>query len=166
MIFSWIQFGTMDKLTWCLKKKRGVKIIEPNENLYKAYLLKSKEALESMNINFERKILSWAISASYYARYFAVYALLSKIGIKSEVHDCTIELFKFLFIDTNKINIKFYKELKEAKDYRVEAQYYFPDFKNLRLQSTREFVLEIEKLAEQITEKDISELRRKLESLL
>ena len=52
------------------------------------------------------------------------------------------------------------------KDYRIEAQYYFPDFKSLKLQSTREFVLEIEKLAEQIREKDILELRKKLKSRL
>ena len=155
-----------DKIIWCLKQKRGVKIVEPNENLYKAYILKAREALEAMNVNFERKILSWAVSASYYARYFAVYALLSKIGIKSEIHDCTIELFKFLFVDMNKVNIKFYEELKSAKDYRIEAQYYFPDFKSLKLQSTREFVLEIEKLAEQLREKDILELRKKLKSKL
>jgi len=66
----------------------------------------------------------------------------------------------------NKVNIKFYEELKSAKDYRIEAQYYFPDFKSLKLQSTREFVLEIEKLAEQIREKDILELRKKLKSRL
>ena len=75
-----------NKIIWCLKQKRGVKIVEPNENLYKAYILKAREALEAMNVNSERKILSWAVSASYYARYFAVYALLSKIGIKSEIH--------------------------------------------------------------------------------
>lgn len=34
---------------------------------------------------------------SYYAKYFAVYALFCKIGLKCEIHDCTISLFRYLF---------------------------------------------------------------------
>lgn len=137
-------------------------MLSPNDNLYRAYISKSKEALEAMDVNSKKGILSWAVSASYYARYFAVYALLSKIGIKSEIHDCTLELFKFLFVDTQKIKEDFYNELKKAKDYRIEAQYYFPEFKNVKLQPARNFVLEIEKLSENLTKEEVTKLRGKL----
>lgn len=87
------------KLKWCFKQKKGIKLVEPSDNLCGAYLQKAKEALEATIVNSKAGLTSWAISASYYAKYFSVYALLSKIGIKSEIHDCTIEVFKFLFHD-------------------------------------------------------------------
>jgi uncharacterized protein (UPF0332 family) len=87
-------------LKWCLKQNKGIKIIKPSENLTTAYLRKSRNALKSMEINAEASITEWAVSASYYAKYFAVYALLAKIGAKSEIHDCTIALFDYLFSDS------------------------------------------------------------------
>jgi len=51
---------------------------------------KSNEALKSMDVNAKAGISEWTISTSYYAKYFAIYALLSRIGIKCEIHDCTI----------------------------------------------------------------------------
>jgi len=72
-------------------------MVNPSDNLTKAYLEKSRNALKSMEVNANAGITEWAISAAYYARYFAVYALLSKIGAKCEIHDCTITLFNYLF---------------------------------------------------------------------
>jgi uncharacterized protein (UPF0332 family) len=64
--------------------------------LVKAYLEKSRNALKSMEVNAQASIIEWAVSASYYAKYFAVYVLLSKVGVKCEIHDCTITLFEYL----------------------------------------------------------------------
>ena len=50
-----------------------------------------------MEINAQAGLIEWAVSASYYAEYFEVYSLLSKIGVKCEIHDCTIALFDYLF---------------------------------------------------------------------
>ena len=88
-------------LKWCLKQRKGVRLVKPSENLVRAYLEKSRNALRSMEVNAREGILEWAVSASYYAKYFAVYALLSKVGARCEIHDCTITLFEsysaFLF---------------------------------------------------------------------
>ena len=80
-------------MKWCLKQSKGIRLVKPSENLMKAYFQKSRNALKSMEVNAKSGITEWAVSASYYAKYFAVYALLSKIGVKCEIHDCTIALF-------------------------------------------------------------------------
>ncbi|HET7336983.1 MAG TPA: HEPN domain-containing protein [Candidatus Nitrosotalea sp.] len=80
-------------LEWCAKQKKGIKVVKESENLQKAYVKKSKEALKSMEVNANAGIDEWAVSASYYAKYFIIYALLSRMGIKCEIHDCTIALF-------------------------------------------------------------------------
>jgi hypothetical protein len=36
-------------MLWCLKQKRGIRIIQPNENLTKAYVKKAISALNTMN---------------------------------------------------------------------------------------------------------------------
>lgn len=77
-------------LKWCTKQKKGIRIVPESATLQKAYLKKSGEALKSMNANAKEGIDEWVVSTSYYAKYFAVYALLSRIGIKCEIHDCTI----------------------------------------------------------------------------
>ena len=68
-------------LQWCLKQSKGIRLEQPSENLVKAYLQKSKNALKSMEINAQAGLVEWSVSASYYAEYFAVYSLFSKIGI-------------------------------------------------------------------------------------
>ncbi len=75
-----------------------------------------------MEVNAREGIQEWAVSAGYYARYFAVYALLQKIGVKAEIHDCTIALFNYLFHD--EISPRLVEELKRAKEERIETQYY------------------------------------------
>ena len=79
-------------LSWCFKQKHGIRIIEPNENLTKAYLKKSISALNTMTATLQIKETEWIATTAYYARYFALYGLLMKIGVKSEIHDCTINL--------------------------------------------------------------------------
>jgi hypothetical protein len=57
-------------LRWCLKQSKGIRIVEPSENLVKAYLQKSRNALKSMEVNAQVGLVEWAVSASYYAKYF------------------------------------------------------------------------------------------------
>lgn len=77
----------MKKVKWCLQKREGLEIITPNSNLALAYLKKAEDALEAMRVN---TIKDWKISTAYYAKYFSLYALLMKIGIKCNIHSCTI----------------------------------------------------------------------------
>jgi len=65
-------------LKWCAEQRRGIRLTKPSENLVKAYLEKSRNAIRSMEVNAREGITEWAVSAGYYAKYFAAYALLAK----------------------------------------------------------------------------------------
>ena len=153
-------------LKWCLKQSKGIKIVKPSENLTRAYLEKSKNALKSMEINAEAGITEWAVSTSYYAKYFAVYALLAKIGAKCEIHDCTIALFEYLFSDS--IPEEIINELKHSKEDRVEMQYYTQKI-NIDLEQsmkkTKKFVLSIEKIIDNLNPERTTAVQKKIKNL-
>jgi uncharacterized protein (UPF0332 family) len=152
-------------LKWCLKQNKGIKIIKPSENLTRVYLKKSKNALKSMEINAEVGITEWAVSTSYYAKYFAVYALLAKIGAKCEIHDCTIALFEYLFSDS--VPEEVIKELKRSKEDRIEMQYYTQeitvDLEQL-MKETKKFVLHIENVIDNLNPEKTMALKKKLQT--
>src|SRR3989344_12746 len=100
-------------ILWCLKQKTGIRKEEPNDQLCKSYLKEANDALVSMNVNIKAGLKKWAIITAYYARYNAIYALLKKVGIKSEIHDCSIALMRYLFLDI--LDKKFLDDLEESK---------------------------------------------------
>lgn len=110
----------MNKLAWCEKQKNGSKLIQPNENLCKEYFQKAKNALNATN-KLESNA-EWQISTIYYSMYYSIYALVTKTGLKSENHSCSIQIIKELFKEY------FLKKeillLEEAQKYRIDAQYY------------------------------------------
>ena len=153
-------------LKWCLKQNKGIKTVKPSENLTRAYLQKSKNALKSMEINAEVGITEWAVSTSYYAKYFAVYAILAKIGAKCEIHDCTIALFDYLFSDS--VPEEIIKELKRSKEDRIEMQYYTQEITvdlEQSMQKTRKFVLNIENIIDNLNPEKTTALQKKLKTL-
>lgn len=108
----------MEEIAWCKEQRKGIKLIEPNENLSDAYFEKAEEALETMN-----SITSpgWIISTGYYSMYYSLYAVLMKAGIKSEMHTCTIECMKECF--GKFFNHEDFKMIEDAKVMRVQSQY-------------------------------------------
>jgi uncharacterized protein (UPF0332 family) len=115
----------------------------------------------------EKDEIDWISTTAYYARYFAFYALLQKCGIKSEIHDCTISLMHFLFVQENLIEEHFYKELQLAKELRVDTQYYVTeeiDLEKLKKDSetARSFVLKMEEVIENLSDKQIETIIYKL----
>lgn len=154
-------------VSWCFKQKRGIKLEEPNDNLCNVYIKKAKSSLNMLESATEKDEVDWISTTAYYARYFAFYALLQKCGIKSEIHDCTISLMYFLFVDENLIEGHFYNELQLAKDLRVDTQYYVTeeiDLNRLKkdAETARSFVLKMEEIIENLTEEQIKKMREKL----
>jgi len=141
------------------RQSKGIRLLKPSDNLVKAYLVKSRNALRSMDVNAKEGIAEWAVSASYYAKYFVVYALLEKIGVRCEIHDCTIALFEYLF--HNRAPPELIQELRESKEDRVETQYY-PVTVEVNLEQlkskTKDFVLEVEKMLDGLTSDEIRDL--------
>ena len=111
----------------------------------------------------------WAYAASYYAMYFAAYAVLTRAGIKCEIHDCTIALLGHLFGES--VTRDLVKDFEKAREMRIEAQYYTtmsgPVKDAGRLEAaTRRFVLAMEELAERLDRDGIDGARTKLEGAI
>src|SRR3989344_7062040 len=110
-----------DKLTWCCKQKKGIKLIDLKPHLSESYIKEADETLENMFLSKGK----WKIITAYYACYNAIYAILMKCGIQCEIHECTIELMKLFNFASSEI--EFMKKLKED---RIQTQYYL---KNIEL---------------------------------
>src|SRR3989338_4948208 len=153
----------MDKIKWCAGKKEGLALIEPNSNLAEAYTKKAEEALESMRLN---TIKDWKISTAYYTIYFSLYSLLVRVGIKCEIHSCTIEFAKqFLREYFNEEELTFTEDSLKA---RIDSQYYVdrtvPDSQyNKMVELAPEFLVKCKSILIKLNEKKINEIRKKFQ---
>lgn len=111
----------MVSVKWCSKQDKGIKLVEPNDNLAESYLKMAENALGTMNR--EKKYnLVFAVSAGYYAMYYSLYSVLRKIGIKCEIHACSIkfmEAFLLKFYTKDEVEL-----IRKAFDARNTIQYY------------------------------------------
>jgi len=149
----------MSILNWCFKQKRGLKLIEPNTNLAEAYLKKSEEAIETMS---EISNKGWKISTAYYAMYFSLYSILQKIGVKSEIHKCTI-LFAQKYL-TEYFTTEELEFIEAAMNERIDTQYYTDpqvnqEFYNNLILSAPKFLIKCKSLLPALSEKKINSIR-------
>ena len=101
-------------LAWC--KEKGTELVEPSDNLKEAYQKKAGLAIQNIKIAIGTE---WQVAASYYAMYFSLYAILMKIGIKSEIHRCTI-----LFMKRYLSEYSTKDEIDIVEQARITTQYY------------------------------------------
>jgi len=113
-----------------------------------------------------KKSNMWLSTTKYYCEYFAVYAVLMKLGIKSEIHECTISLVKFL--ESQEIFKKgTWKTLEKDKELRIDNQYYLKNKKvDFSYDFLFEFTLEIKEILMSLTEGRIKEIRKELKEKL
>ena len=153
----------MDKIKWCAGKREGLSLIEPNSDLANAYLKKAEEALESMRVNI---IKDWKISTAYYTIYFSLYAVLMKLGVKCEIHSCTIEFAKrFLKDFFEEKELDFTEDSLKA---RVDSQYYIDrtvpvEQYNKMVQKAPEFLVKCKSVLIKLNEKKVNEIRDKFQ---
>ena len=144
-------------------------MVQPNENLTKAYLKKAISALNTMNATVQIKETDWITTTAYYARYFALYALLTKIGIKSEIHDCSIAIARLL-AENGILGEDLVNDISNSKQVRIDTQYYVGIELNQasikrNVENAQKFVLEIEKVIENITPDQTENLRKHIRKL-
>lgn len=151
----------MVTIGWCKRKRKGISLTEPNENLCHEYLESAGETLSVLR-DIKSKSNMWLATTKYYCEYFAVYALLMKLGIKSEIHDCTIELCRFL--EKKEILPKgTYERMLEDKKMRIDNQYYLKNKKvKMNFSELVDFVLEIKKFTNSLTREMINGIRKEL----
>lgn len=159
-----------DSLEWCKKQIRGLKVVKPNENIAQAYIKKAESALNMLNSAFDKNEVDWIVTTSYYAKYFALYSVFAKCGIKCEIHDCTINAMKMLFVDQNLMSVELYKDIDQSKDLRMELQYYaYKEFDRDNVMklahSAPDFVLKMQECLQSFGASEIEVIRKKLEAL-
>ena len=100
-----------------------MKLLVPDDDLAEEYYKSSEETLMVGNLIKNSGSNMWLATQKYYAEYLAAYSLLMKIGIKSEIHSCTIEVRRIME-ELGIIKFKFSDILEQDKGLRTDNQYY------------------------------------------
>ena len=153
----------MDEIKWCLKQKNGLELVEPNEELTKAYVKKAEDSLRAVAKLKDNK--DWEISSSYYTMYFSLYAILMKIGVKCEIHSCTISFMKrFLnkYFTLEEIEL-----VEKSQKARIDTQYYSDrnisdELYERMINKASLFLARCKNVLNDLTEKEIEDIRSKL----
>lgn len=155
----------MVSINWCCCQRDGIKLVEPNDNLAKEYMKSAEETLLSLKNSNEDSNM-WKATKKYYAEYLAVYSLMMKIGIKCEIHDCTIELVKFLE-EFGLFPLDSYKILTTDKKLRIDNQYYLKNIViNLDYEQMFNFILTIKEKVNSLSDNEIKKIREKISKLI
>ncbi|MGM5485233.1 MAG: hypothetical protein ACQEP1_05170 [Nanobdellota archaeon] len=150
-------------LEWC--KKKGLALIKPNDNLAEEYYSNAEETLRITNMIKDSGSNMWIATQKYYTEYLAAYSILMKIGIKTEIHSCTIEVIALLE-RLGIVDFDFSNDLRDDKDLRIDNQYYLKnipvDFDSKDLSRK---LLDVRKILDNINENKIKEVRDYIKNL-
>jgi len=151
----------MATISWCKQQKKGMQLIEPNENLSREYMQTAQETLDILKtISGKSKV--WLATTKYYCEYFAIYSLMMRIGVKCEIHDCTIAISQKLE-EMRIIPEGYTKRIDQDKQLRIDNQYYLKN-KEVQINYTEllEFILTIKSINQKITQKEIKTIREEM----
>jgi len=110
----------MVSVKWCLKQKNGLELIESNATMADSYLNMAEKTLPVQQAVLSSDI--WTATTTYYIFYYSLYALMLRIGIKCEIHSCSIAFMKkhlTMFYDTKDVDM-----VEKAFSARIDLQYY------------------------------------------
>ena len=145
----------INKIGWCCKQNKGIKLIEPNDNISNEYMKEANQTLGGL----EPVSGKWKIIMAYYSCYNALYSILMKSGISSEIHDCSIALMN-LINGFSQDDVSFMQELKGN---RIEVQYYLKDKSLEDISLVKGFILKCKQISHEI---QIEELRGKISKII
>ena len=152
----------MKKISWCKKQTYGIKLTEANYDLSNEYYQNAIQSLRVLERIYNTESNMWLATTKYYIEYFAVYAVLVKIGITSEIHDCTISLVKFLEKE-NIINKGVSRLLQKDKELRIDNQYYLKNKPvNVDFEKLSEFIISMKETLDNLDKDKIMEIRKKI----
>lgn len=154
----------MVTIKWCLKQASGIRIIEPNENISKGYINMADSAIGTMNREKGKNDI-FSVSAGYYSMYYSVYSVLIRIGIKCEIHACTLKIME-------KVLNEFYsrediQNINMAFKLRNKLQYYVDKIideyeKKKLLDIAPDFLVKSKNTLLSLNEEKINKIRRDL----
>jgi len=146
-----------------MQQKKGIELVEPSDNLRDAYLIKAEDALDTLKTSKSR---DWQMTTAYYTIYNGLYSLLMKIGIKCEIHSCTIEFTKRFLKDH--FSPQDFELIDKAFSARIDSQYYVnrqvPNQNyDVIMKKTPAFLVKCKNLV--ITQKEIIGIRASISSV-
>ena len=144
-----------NKLIWCMKQKKGIALIETKPHLSDSYMHEADDTLENVLVTKGK----WKVITAYYACYNALYSILMKCGIRSEIHDCSIELMTLF--DFEESDIKYIRTLKQD---RIQVQYYLKEICLEDENNVRMFILKCKQILNDMNSSKIENARKLLES--
>lgn len=151
-----------NKLKWCFTIKDGAVLDAPNSTISKSFLGLSKDTLRVAETVIETGETVWSTSMIYYAQYYAIYAFLSRLGIRCENHVCSIKIAAFLLSD------EIVSEIENSRKRRINAQYYLKteDLESIkkRFSTAKVTVTSIEDILSSLTENRVDDYLSKLKS--
>ena len=154
----------MDRISWCKNQSKGIKLIGPNDNLSGQYYKNAEESMQVLRKISITQSNVWLATTKYYIEYFAVYSLLMKIGIKCEIHECTIELVKLLE-DRDLLEKGTSGNLEFDKKLRIDNQYYLEDRPvKINFEELSAFLLMIKEKLDNISNEKIEEIRKDIKN--
>lgn len=153
----------MVSIKWCLKQKNGLEIIEPNSNMSDSYIKMAEESINVLAGVESSKI--WTATTAYYIFYYSLYSVMLRIGIKCEIHSCSLEFMKSYLQEF--YNKKDMKMIEKAFGARINLQYYAdrPVDNSVILEAKKyckEFFVKTKDILARITEEQISQIRENL----
>ena len=110
----------MVSVNWCLKQKHGLELIAPNNTVADSYIKIAEESIGILKGVAASKI--WTATTTYYTFYYSLYSLMLRIGVKCEIHSCSIAFMKeYLNAFYDKKDIEM---MTKAFSARIDLQYY------------------------------------------
>ncbi|MDD9953756.1 MAG: hypothetical protein OXR66_05460 [Candidatus Woesearchaeota archaeon] len=146
----------------CCKITNGIELTKPSRTLATSYLRKARASLQTLQAISEK---DWKIVTSYYAIYFSLYAILVRIGVKCEIHACTITFVEVLLKKYfTPADINFFRQ---AAKTRVAAQYdidtHIPNqFYGLMMRNASTTRTTCSDIIETIADEEIKDIRAKI----
>ncbi|MBM3199919.1 hypothetical protein FJZ53_03190 [Candidatus Woesearchaeota archaeon] len=155
----------MSRISWCKEQEKGIKLVSPNDNLSKEYFQNAEESLKVLRSIKGTESNMWLATTKYYTEYFAVYSVLMKIGIKCEIHDCTISLARLLEKE-GVIHQGIAKTLQKDKELRIDNQYYLKNrHVEINFEKISRFIISVKDSLDKLNLERINRVRTKISLL-
>lgn len=153
----------MVSIKWCLENKNGLKIVKPDFNMSNSYLLMAEESISILEDVSKSKI--WTATVVYYVFYYSLYALMQRIGVKSEIHSCSLEFMKGCLVDF--YSPKDIQVIEKAFSDRIDLQYYTDrPVDNNSILDTKDYCIDFfvktKRVILKLSEKQIDLIRKRL----
>jgi len=152
----------MKRIKWCKEQTKGIRLVEPNDNLSSEYYMNAEESMKVLRSIKGTKSNMWLATTKYYIEYFAAYSVLMKIGIKCEIHDCTIAVIELLEAE-GLIVYRLAKVLEADKELRIDNQYYLKNrHVEIDFEKLSQLIISVRKTLDKLDDDTINHIREKI----